>query len=104
MTHFYLGNLNVLTENKLSGRYEFGIGPALEFSKELSSTTSIRYVVRYCSTGKATTDLQKIYAPSYNLVSRLYEKAPDVMNLFGVQKAEGFILPNHKFVEQSKED
>jgi hypothetical protein len=104
MTHFYLGNLNVLTENKLSSRYEFGIGPVLEFNIEHTGLKSIRYVARFCSTGKATTDLQKIHAPSYSLISKLYEKAPDVMDLFGVQKAEGFILPNHKFVEKSKED
>jgi hypothetical protein len=48
--------------------------------------------------------LEKVYAPRYELISKLYEKAPDVMDLFGVQKAKGFILPNNKFVEQSKED
>jgi hypothetical protein len=104
MIHFYLGNLNVLTENKLSGGCEFGIGPALEFSKELIRTTSIRYVTRYCNTGRGTSDLKKIYAPRYELISKLYEKAPDLMDLFGVQKAEGFVLPNHKFVEQNKKD
>jgi hypothetical protein len=105
MTHFYLGNLNVLTENKLSGgSCEFGIGPALEFSVDSIGNTSIRYVVRYCSTGRGTSKLEKVYAPRYELISKLYEKAPDVMDLFGVQKAKGFILPNNKFVEQSKED
>ena len=100
ITHCYLGLLTCLREDKLSGNYDIGISPSLEFIGERLPPDGCRYSVRFNSLGKGTSDLSKLLLPYAVFISKLYAKAPDIMQrFFGVKRVGGLMLPNNRLVK-----